>query len=101
MRRLTVALRLAAAAVVALAPAEALAREPRPEPAEAARGKPRPLALVPARYAGPEDAVSCADFLRWEDAQAFYDSAAPTDPYGLDPDSDGVACEGLRGGSDD
>ncbi|MBY0421132.1 MAG: excalibur calcium-binding domain-containing protein [Parvularculaceae bacterium] len=38
----------------------------------------------------------CEDFASWEEAQAHYDAEAPTDPDGLDPDSDGVACEGLR-----
>lgn len=51
-----------------------------------------------ARAAFSDDDVHrrCADFASWEEAQAHYDSEAPTDPDGLDPDSDGVACESLR-----
>lgn len=39
---------------------------------------------------------SCADFSTWREAQAYYESQKPFDPAGLDPDSDGIACEALR-----
>jgi len=41
----------------------------------------------------------CKDFIRWEDAQAFYRaSGGPSvDPHRLDGDNDGIACEALPG----
>lgn len=36
----------------------------------------------------------CADFATQEEAQAEYDKD-PSDPHGLDADSDGIACETL------
>jgi hypothetical protein len=44
--------------------------------------------------------VNCADFATQQEAQAFYDEhsdddPADPDPYDLDTDGDGVACEGL------
>jgi hypothetical protein len=41
--------------------------------------------------------LDCADFATQEEAQAELDSD-PSDPNGLDADSDGVACEDLAGG---
>lgn len=41
-----------------------------------------------------EDLYDCDDFLYQEDAQAAYDTD-PSDPYGLDEEGDGVACEAL------
>lgn len=38
--------------------------------------------------------LNCADFARQADAQRVYD-ATPGDPYDLDRDGDGVACEAL------
>jgi len=40
---------------------------------------------------------NCSDFYDWEDAQDTYERAGGPliDPYDLDRDSDGVACEGL------
>lgn len=39
---------------------------------------------------------NCSDFSTWEEAQAFFESAGPGDPHGLDRDNDGIACESLR-----
>src|ERR687895_572676 len=51
--------------------------------------------------------VDCADFATQEEAQAFYDEHSDDvpgdpDPFDLDTDGDGKACEGLpsRGPSD-
>jgi len=43
---------------------------------------------------------NCGDFMRWVDAQAFYEAAGgpPNDPHRLDGDGDGEACESLPGG---
>lgn len=41
--------------------------------------------------------LDCADFATQQEAQAEYD-ADPSDPNGLDADSDGVACEENAGG---
>jgi len=38
------------------------------------------------------DDKSCLDFRTQAEAQAVF-NADPSDPYGLDPDGDGVACE--------
>ncbi len=43
------------------------------------------------------DPFDCADFATQEEAQAEYDSD-PSDPSGLDADSDGIACEELGNG---
>ena len=37
----------------------------------------------------------CGDFSTHAQAQAFFDSAGPGDPHGLDRDEDGLACETL------
>lgn len=62
------------------------------------------LASGAALLLGPEDAADaqtdpfdCADFATQEEAQAEYDSD-PSDPSGLDADSDGIACEELGSG---
>lgn len=41
---------------------------------------------------------NCSDFYDWEDAQDTYERAGGPiiDPYDLDRDSDGVACEALQ-----
>lgn len=45
---------------------------------------------------GPGDDVNCSDFDTQAEAQAFFDTHNPaSDPYGLDADNDGVACESL------
>lgn len=65
-----------------------------------------PPAVTPAPVAPPPAATSdlpvcvssdcdCGDFTTWEQAQAVL-NASPSDPHGLDGDSDGVACESLR-----
>src|SRR4051794_9387921 len=41
-----------------------------------------------------QDLYDCPDFRYQEDAQAIYDQD-PSDPYGLDRDKDGIACEDL------
>lgn len=41
--------------------------------------------------------LDCADFATQAEAQATYD-ADPSDPNGLDADSDGIACEENAGG---
>jgi hypothetical protein len=48
-----------------------------------------------------EDLYDCPDFEYQEDAQAVYDRD-PSDPYGLDDDDDGIACDQLprRGGDE-
>src|SRR3954454_19233219 len=48
-------------------------------------------ATSPAPAQGPPD-KDCTDFTYQEDAQAFL---LPGDPYGLDADHDGVACQSL------
>lgn len=65
------------------------------DPKDRAAALQRPAPVLHAAY-GEERRVSCSDFARWDEAQAFYEAAAPADPYDLDPDSDGVACESLR-----
>jgi len=51
---------------------------------------------------GGNGELDCADFATQEEAQAEYDRDT-SDPYGLDADSDGIACEELTGddGGDD
>ena len=48
--------------------------------------------------AAAQDRYDCGDFTTHADAQAVLD-AEPSDPYGLDGDNDGNACESLPGGS--
>lgn len=52
----------------------------------------------------PESLVTdCNDFYTQESAQEYYDDHSTflfPDPYGLDGDDDGVACESLPSGSD-
>jgi len=43
-----------------------------------------------------EDLYDCSDFSTQAEAQGFL---LPGDPYNLDPDGDGVACEGAGGGT--
>ena len=49
---------------------------------------------VPSAFAQDLD---CSNFITQEEAQAVYD-ADPSDPSGLDADSDGIACEELGDG---
>jgi len=51
--------------------------------------------------ASPTGSVDCTNFDTQEEAQTFYedhkdDNASNADPFGLDTDGDGKACEGLR-----
>lgn len=56
-----------------------------------------PLALLLLTPAGASALdYDCADFATQEEAQEYL---LPGDPYGLDGDNDGVACEDLPGGS--
>ena len=52
---------------------------------------------TPAEAQSAGDPFDCADFDTQEEAQAEYDSD-PSDPSGLDADSDGIACEELGDG---
>lgn len=54
-------------------------------------------AIPPAEAQSSSDPFDCADFDTQAEAQAEYDSD-PSDPSGLDADSDGIACEELGGG---
>ena len=45
-----------------------------------------------AQSVGEGDLYDCPDFPYQEDAQKVYDRD-PSDPYGLDADNDGIACE--------
>lgn len=47
-----------------------------------------------AAYAGTTGDLNCSDFATQAEAQAEFD-ADPSDPNGLDRDSDGIACETL------
>ncbi|MDP9438968.1 MAG: excalibur calcium-binding domain-containing protein [Actinomycetota bacterium] len=51
-----------------------------------------PEATLPETTASPEADYSCADFQTQEEAQTYL---TPGDPYVLDPDGDGLACEEL------
>jgi micrococcal nuclease len=53
------------------------------------------LAGVPA--AGATD-YDCSDFSSQAEAQRVFEAAGPGDPYNLDGDGDGIACESLPGG---
>src|SRR5215217_5971316 len=57
------------------------------------------LLLTPPAFA-QTDRYDCPDFTYQEEAQAVYEQDR-SDPYGLDGDNDGIACEDLpsRGGS--
>jgi endonuclease YncB( thermonuclease family) len=48
-----------------------------------------------ASRAGDND---CSDFATREEAQSVFEAAGPGDPYNLDGDGDGVACESLPAG---
>jgi hypothetical protein len=53
------------------------------------------LLLLPAGSASAAD-LDCSDFDSWQDAQREL-RQHPSDPYGLDADGDGEACESLAG----
>jgi hypothetical protein len=48
--------------------------------------------------AAAQDLYDCSDFTYQEDAQGIYDRD-PSDPYGLDADNDGTACDELSNGT--
>ncbi|MFJ8818272.1 excalibur calcium-binding domain-containing protein [Amycolatopsis thermoflava] len=53
------------------------------------------LGPAPAVFAAqPTDLYDCGDFTYQEEAQAIFDQT-PGDPYNLDDDNDGIACESL------
>ena len=52
----------------------------------------------PAQAQDASDPFDCADFATQEEAQAEY-NLDPSDPSGLDGDSDGIACEELSAGT--
>ncbi len=52
----------------------------------------------PAQAQEASDPFDCADFATQEEAQAEYD-LDPSDPSGMDADSDGIACEELSSGT--
>jgi hypothetical protein len=56
-------------------------------------------AFDPAPFVGQADAYNCADFASQADAQAVL-RADPSDPWGLDRDRDGIACESNRAPKD-
>ena len=49
---------------------------------------------------GADDVFDCSDFLFQDVSQAVLD-ADPSDPHNLDPDNNGIACEGLPGRDSD
>jgi Excalibur calcium-binding domain len=72
-----------------------------PEPEKTAPERTKPPSTVPettepsetTRSAAPASDYDCDDFESQEEAQLYL---APGDPYGLDEDGNGVACENLR-----
>lgn len=60
---------------------------PTPEPTPEPEPEPEPQP--------PAGDYNCSDFDTQAEAQAVFDAAGPGDPYGLDADNDGVACESL------
>ena len=44
------------------------------------------------------DTYECDDFDSWREANEFFIAAGgpEKDPYGMDPDADGIPCEALR-----
>lgn len=89
---------------------EAVVNDPRSNaetPIVENQGVPNPGDLTPAQAeaAGIEQQVSCEGFISFAgnpsqfSAQQFYDfNATPTEQAILDPDGDGIACEGLVSG---
>ena len=86
---------LAALAAFAMAPASL--RDPLPTSAQVEEPAPPSASpdFYPSAYLGQGDAYNCADFASQADAQAVL-RADPSDPNGLDADSDGIACERNR-----
>ncbi|HWO77358.1 MAG TPA: thermonuclease family protein [Bacillus sp. (in: firmicutes)] len=40
--------------------------------------------------------LDCSDFSNWEEAQAFFKETGSGDPFRLDGDGDGIACDSIR-----
>lgn len=57
--------------------------------------QPKPAQQRTALPACVNSDCDCGDFSSWEEAQRVFQSF-PNDPFGLDRDRDGVACESLR-----
>jgi hypothetical protein len=71
---------------------------PRPTPRPTAKPTPRPASFYkPPGWDGSSD-VNCPDFDTQAHAESFFKGTGGTttnDPYGLDHDHDGIACETL------
>lgn len=70
----------------------------KPRPATATARKPTAIAAKPTvapRQPPPKADYNCTDFKTHAQAQAFFKAHGPGDPYGLDKDGDGIACESL------
>ena len=68
-------------------------------PAPSTTGTPQPTPTMPSlalRYDPAGQDRNCDDFSTWREAQAFF-LATQNDSHGLDPDSNGIACENLPG----
>ena len=75
-------------------------RTPTPEPTVAPRitRTPKPDYFTPGGWDGRYTDVDCGDFGTHRQAQSFFEGTGGTrsnDPYRLDADHDGVACEAL------
>jgi len=71
---------------------------PTPTPSPTPAPTPTPDYYTPPGWNGQDD-VNCADFDTYKHAQSFFKGTGGTktnDPYGLDVDHDGLACEGLQ-----
>ena len=80
-------------------PAPSTTGTPQPAPTSTTT-QPTPTATMPSlalRYDPAGQDRDCDDFSNWQEAQAFF-LATQNDSHGLDPDSDGIACEDLSGG---
>ncbi|HZT06023.1 MAG TPA: S8 family serine peptidase, partial [Chloroflexota bacterium] len=71
---------------------------PSPTPSQTPSGSGTPSAALPTPTA-TVGSVNCSGFATWAEAQAFFLAhGGPTqDPFGLDGDHDGIACESLPG----
>lgn len=58
-------------------------------------GTPRPSSNPGTSSKGGDK--NCSDFATYSEALAFFRSAGPGDPHGLDRDKDGIPCESLPG----
>ena len=53
------------------------------------------VAILAAPVVAFAEDYDCSDFATQREAQSVYENASPGDPYRLDRDRDGVACETL------